>query len=90
METLNHLIRLADLRGLFQPLHTQIKERVFLYADDVVLFSSPAQKDLTLLKSILQIFADATGLKTNLNKCRLSPIQCDLQATVVVTPQVFN
>ena len=90
METLNHLIRLADLSGLFQSLHTQIKERIFLYADDVVLFSSPAQKDLTLLKSILQIFADATGLKTNLNKCRLSPIQCDLQATVVVTPQVFN
>jgi len=84
METLNHLIRLADLSGLFQSLHTQIKERIFLYADDVVLFSSPAQKDLTLHKSILQIFADATGLKTNLNKCRISPIQCDLQAMVVL------
>jgi len=84
MEVLNHLINLADLTGLLQPLHLQVKQRAFFYADDVVLFSSPTQHDLRLVKLILEIFPGARGLKTNLNKCRISPIQCDLQATVIL------
>ena len=37
-----------------------------------------------MVKGILEIFARATGLKTNLNKSHVSPIQCDLESTVTV------
>ena len=33
---------------------------------------------------ILEIFAGASGLKTNMSKCMISPIQCDLEATVTL------
>jgi len=84
METLNSLIKLADLSGFLQPSHAQVMERVFMYADDVILFSTPSQQDLIFIKGILEIFARATGLRTNLNKCRISPIQCDLDSTVTL------
>ena len=82
MEGLNALLKLADAKGLLKMLHHKVKERTFLYADDVVVFLSPVQQDLTSLKLILEIFAGASGLKTNLSKCMISPIQCDLEATV--------
>ena len=82
MEVLNALLRLADERGLLCALHPKIKERTFLYADDVVVFLSPVEQDLVLTRVILEIFAGASGLKTNLSKCKVSPIQCDLEASV--------
>ena len=82
MEGLNALLNLADVKGLLKMLHHKVKERAFLNADDVVVFLSPIQQDLTSLKLILEIFAGASGLKTNLSKCMISPIQCDLEATV--------
>ena len=38
MEALNALFRLADAKGLFEHLDPLIKQRLFLYADDVILF----------------------------------------------------
>jgi hypothetical protein len=56
-----------------------------MYADGAMLFLSPKQQDLVLLtRCILEIFAKASGLKTNINKCLISPIQCDLEATVTL------
>lgn len=57
---------------------------MFLYADDVVLFLAPRHQDLILTRGILEIFARASGLSTNINKCLISPIQCDLEATVTL------
>jgi len=82
MEGLNALLRVAESRRLLTPLHHKIKERTFMYADDVVIFLSPVQQDLALTRAILEIFAGASGLKTNVAKCLISPIQCDLEATV--------
>jgi len=87
MEGLNALLNLADVKGLLKMLHHKVKERAFLYADDVVIFLSPIQQDLTSLKLILEFFAGASGLKTNLSKCMISPIQCDLEATVTFLSQ---
>ena len=42
----------------------------------------PAKQDLILLHAILELFGRASGLKTNGNKCLLSPIQCNLEETV--------
>ena len=82
MEVLNSLLKRADALGLLLPLDDRVKDRVFLYADDVVLFIRPHQQDLIVVKAILEIFARASGLKTNLDKCHISPIQCNLEDTV--------
>ena len=55
-----------------------------MYADDVVIFLTPHQEDLILTGGILEIFAGALGLKTNAAKCMISPIKCDLEATVML------
>ena len=82
MEGLNKFLKLADAKGLFHALHPKIKDRTFMYADDVVIFLAPKLQDLVLTKVLLEIFAGALGLKTNLSKCLISPIQCGLEATV--------
>ena len=82
MEVVNALFRLAIQQGLLSELHSKISERAFMYADDVVVFTCPEQQDLVLIRAILEIFAGASGLKTNMPKCHISPIQCNLDATV--------
>ena len=82
MEALNALFKVVEARGLFQQLDPLITDRVFLYADDVVLFVSPSQQDLTLVKGILEVFAADSGLYTNIAKCLIAPIQCYLDDTV--------
>ena len=77
MEVLNALLKLADDKGLFITLHPKVKERAFMHADDVVIFSSPEQQDLTAIRAILEIFAGASGLRIILAKCHISPIQCN-------------
>ena len=56
MEVLNALLLLADDRGIFQTLQSKIRERSFMYADDVVIFVSPKQQDLIITRGILEIF----------------------------------
>ena len=41
MEVLNALLKLADDKGLLITLHPKVKERAFMYANEVVIFSSP-------------------------------------------------
>jgi hypothetical protein len=47
-----------------------------LYADDVALFIKPTPNDLRTTYCILDIFAGASGLKTNMEKTQFFPIQC--------------
>jgi len=84
MEVLNSMIKKADMMALLLPLDSKVKERIFLYADDVVLFIRPNQQDLLLTKGILEIFARVSGLETNINKCHISPIQCNLEDSVTL------
>ena len=82
MEALNALIKTAEIKGLLQPFGASaIQERIFLYADDVILFTSPQQQNLVATQSILDIFAFASGLKTNPHKCAITPICCNLEDT---------
>jgi ABC-type arginine transport system ATPase subunit len=69
MDVLGHMISKAANEGLLLPLSRRaFKHRVFMYADDVVLFHRPAAKDIEITTDILQLFGEATGLKTNLKK----------------------
>lgn len=78
MEALNAIVKKAELDGIFMPLGQQaIRSRVSLYADDMVMFVSPVEQDLVATKAILQAFACASGLHSNVTKCQVSHIRCD-------------
>lgn len=85
MDVLNCLIEKANSEGLLQPLATRnIHHRVSLYVDDVVLFLRPVATDLHIVEDLLQLFGAATGLKTNIQKSSVLPIQCSEADLAVV------
>jgi hypothetical protein len=85
MEALNMLIKTAEARGVLEPLGARcIQERIFLYADDVILFTSPNQQSLVATQSILEMFALASGLHINQKKCTITPICCGLSETAIL------
>ena len=69
MDVLCHLIRKASEEQLLQPLARRaLQHRISLYADDVVLFLRPTADDIGITLDILQLFGNASGLTTNLQK----------------------
>jgi len=76
MDVLNSMFCRVDQEGLLQPLHSA-GQHLSLYADDVALFIRPNEEDLQLTKALLQLFGDASGLQTNLQKSCVIPIQCN-------------
>jgi hypothetical protein len=69
MDVLGYLIAQAAREGLLQ-------HRISLYADDVVLFLRPEDVDIAVTMDILNLFGEASGLKTNLQKSTVLPIRC--------------
>jgi hypothetical protein len=65
----------SKLNLLAYPLRT-VCSRILLYADNAVMFIAPIANNLAAIKTILQIFGDATGLYTNLDKCVATSIAC--------------
>ena len=45
-----------------------------LYADDAILLVAPTAGEARAVDQILRIFGDASGLRTNLDKCSITPI----------------
>lgn len=58
-----------------------------LYADDVVVFSHSSPDDLAAVKGIVEIFRQASGVRTNYAKCSTMLIHCtnDIADMVVAT-----
>jgi hypothetical protein len=80
MDVLSSLFRAAENRGLLQSLGgADVRSRVSIYADDVVLFIKPIEADLNCAKMILNCFGSASGLVTNMLKSSAIPIRCDDQ-----------
>jgi hypothetical protein len=73
MDVFNGLFTKAESEGLLRPLHST-GQRLSLYADDVALFIHPDADVLQLTKNLLQIFREASGLLTNLQKSCVSSI----------------
>jgi hypothetical protein len=89
MDMLNHLITKAAGEGLLQPLSSRsIQHWVSLYADGVVLLLRPSQSDINLILEILHLFGQAAGLKTNIQKSSVVPIQCDSSELDVIHEQL--
>ena len=77
MDILNCMVEKANSEGLLQQLATRnFHHRVSIYDDDVVLFLCPVATDLRMVEDLLQLFGSATGLKTNIQKSSVMPIQC--------------
>jgi hypothetical protein len=78
MEPLQLLFKKAMQTQLINKLtHNYDSFRVSLYADDATLFLKPSKDDLDIMNCIMQLFADASGLITNLRKTQTYPIRCD-------------
>jgi len=85
MDVFNNIVKKANDEGLLQPLAARnIHHRVSLYADDVVLFLRLVATDLHMVEDILRLFGSATGLKTNIQKSSVLPIQCSGDDLLVV------
>jgi hypothetical protein len=77
MEPLHMLFKKAQDDLLLQKLGPQCDTfRVSLYADDVALFLNPDEKEMRVMECILKLFADASGLNTNMTKTKFYSIQC--------------
>jgi len=75
MDALNRLFVKAQNDSVLQPIGVPaIKHHCSLYADDAILLLSPSANEARAVKLILELFADASGLVTNVSKCSITPI----------------
>lgn len=80
MEVLHRLLRrAAELGVLAPPADNTICHQCSLYADDVIIFARPVVQDAIAIRGILDFFGNASGLRTNLQKCSIAPIACSDQ-----------
>jgi hypothetical protein len=83
MDVLSWLVQKALEDKHLQPLSSrQLRHRISLYADDVVLFLKPDAADINLVLDMLRLFGRASGLHTNVQKSNVVPIRCDSQTIV--------
>jgi hypothetical protein len=76
MEVLHALIHEANRREIFSPLPDKIKHIASVYADVLIIFLSSSVQDFTNIRRILDLFAGASGLVTNIDKCIITLICC--------------
>ena len=85
MDVLGHLFIKAEEAGLLQQLAARRQlHRVSIYADDVALFLHPTVDEISITLDILQLFGSASGLKTNVQKSNVYPIQCSEETLLEV------
>jgi hypothetical protein len=78
MEPLHKLVQKAQKANLLNRVNPSCDMfRIFLYADDAALFIKPTVSGLRSEFCILDIFAGASGLVSNMEKTQFYPIQCD-------------
>jgi mannosylglycoprotein endo-beta-mannosidase len=77
MDVLGFMIKKAVEEDLLQPLARRaLQHRISIYADDVVIFLRPSADDIDIILDMLHLFGRASGLKTNVDKSSVLPIQC--------------
>ena len=67
----------ASEEELLRPLSGRaLQHHISLYANDVVIFLQPSINDIRLTLDFLQLFGEASGLKTKVQKSTVLPIHC--------------
>ena len=56
-----------------------MRQRLSIFADDVVVFIKPKSTELDICKNILEMFGEASGLRINMGKSVALPIRCNDQ-----------
>jgi hypothetical protein len=85
MDVLSRLVEKASIDGFLQPLSSrQLRHRISLYVDDVVLFLKLDEADIALVLDLLRLFEKASSLHTNVQKSNVLPIRCDNQTLAIV------
>lgn len=56
-----------------------------MYADDVICFLRPNERELNIFKALLNAFGKVAGLLTNMEKSSIIPINCSTVETSLVT-----
>lgn len=83
MDPLQRMMNMATSEGVLSKLPgRRAVLRCSFYADDVALFINPLSRDAQMIKLILTLFGQVTGLVTNLSESVALPIRCqghDLQ-----------
>jgi hypothetical protein len=75
---LHRLMEVAASKGLMQPVLPRAASlHCSLYADDAAIFANPHRTELHHITQILHFFGNCSGLRVNLNKTKIFPIQCD-------------
>ena len=84
MEPLQRMFELATRRGILEPLaRAGVRQRLSIFADDVVVFIKPKPLDLDISQRIFEMFGEASGLRINMAKSAILPIRCnDLEITL--------
>lgn len=77
MDVLCYMVKKASEEEILQPLARRaLQHRISLYADDVVIFLRLSANDIGITLDLLRLFGEASGLKTNIQKSNVLPIQC--------------
>lgn len=75
MDILHRLFQKATNDGVLRQMEpAAIKFQCSLYADNVILFFRPTMQEASVVKRILHIFGEASGLKVNPAKCSITPV----------------
>ena len=76
-DVLAAMFAMADRLGALRTSRfLQAKNRLSLYADDLVIFTEPDLGELNSVKKLMQCFGEASGLLTNFAKSSIIPIHC--------------
>ncbi|MCS4558820.1 reverse transcriptase domain-containing protein, partial [Shewanella sp. C32] len=78
IDTLHHLLQVAAEQHIIAPLPgRELKLRISLYADDIVIFTNPVREEIDALMKNMHDFGEASGLHINPSKSTALPIRCE-------------
>lgn len=75
---------LPATRGAFPLSTTGLRQRVSMFADDVMLFFKPTELESRTCGAILDLFGNASGLSVNMSKSATIPIHCSQEEVSLV------
>lgn len=77
MDILTAMLRLAEMEGIFEALRQRLPRLwASMYADDVVVFLKPKDREMRVIKELMDTFASAS-LHPNFSKSSIYAIRCD-------------
>jgi len=75
MDVLDRIFKRAAEHGILESSGRQeVQHQRSFYADDVILFAAPTEREGHAVAKLLSIFGQASGLCTNLQKCSVTAI----------------